>query len=954
MAFLQWRRFTFFDKEVLKCQDGDSQFDKLKEFDVTTCTSGRGHIICGDGEGYCHIITRQLEILTFRAFDRHVLHVHQVRQSGILVCVGEDDEGINPLIKVFSLDKKDYHGIPICTQVLRAVYGNNPSPVTVIAVPDNNMNLAVGFQNGNVILYKGDVARERYNSKPKLCHEDQNPISGLIFRTMGRYNHLFVVTTNDIYSYNLLSKENEKCHVDSLGCPPRCVTMTDSKQDSLLVVARKEAVYFYQPDGRGPCLGFEGEKLIIHWFRGYFIVIGRDNRNTSSQPSTSDGPPLEMNVVTIYDVHNKFIAYSAPVPEVIDVISEWGSLFILSKDKKLYCLHERDTQNKLETLFKKNLYEMAIQLAKSQQYDEDGLVDIFRQYGDHLYNKGDHDGAINQYIKTIGKLEASYVIRKFLDAQRIHNLTAYLQELHKKGLATEDHTTLLLNCYTKLKDIQKLDEFIMTKDREIDFDVDTAIKVCRQAGYFRHALSLAERHHQHDWYLKIQLEDQKDYHKALEYIGKLEFKEAEQNMKKYGKILLQEVPEKTTDFLKGLCTDYTPNDKPLVDDSTLDGSRNVETFCSSAEEFIHIFVNNTEKLTEFLEHMIRVKPSCQSAVYNTLIEVYLREYHKKKESEQEQRNWEQKIMEMLQQPESGYDIDQALVLCQVSNFRPGILYLYEKAKLYQQILRYHMDHQDYASIVVTCKKFGSHDSNLWIQALRFLVHESANEHCYLNEVLLTIEKKKLLPPLMVVDIMASSPTVNLGSIKDYMIRHLQQENSRIADDERLIKQYQEETEKMRTQIEEIKTSARIFQVSKCSACNHTLELPSVHFLCQHSYHQHCFESYVDSESECIVCLPENKKVLDTIRAQEQSRELHEHFHHQLERAEDGFSVVAEYFGRGVFNNVTLMNFLPPKQKLPPTGIPKLQIGLPSQNTSSLSRNTNPFSEYDNRLNPFEV
>ena len=51
-------------------------------------------------------------------------------------------------------------------------------------------------------------------------------------------------------------------------------------------------------------------------------------------------------------------------------------------------------------------------LAKSQQYDEDGLMDIFTQYGDHLYDKGDHDGAIDQYIKTIGKLEASYVIRK--------------------------------------------------------------------------------------------------------------------------------------------------------------------------------------------------------------------------------------------------------------------------------------------------------------------------------------------------------------------------------------------------------------------------------------------------------------------------------------------------------------------------------------------------------------
>ena len=51
-------------------------------------------------------------------------------------------------------------------------------------------------------------------------------------------------------------------------------------------------------------------------------------------------------------------------------------------------------------------------LAQSQQYDQDGVIDIFRQYGDHLYMKGDHDGAIAQYIKTIGKLEASYVIQK--------------------------------------------------------------------------------------------------------------------------------------------------------------------------------------------------------------------------------------------------------------------------------------------------------------------------------------------------------------------------------------------------------------------------------------------------------------------------------------------------------------------------------------------------------------
>lgn len=66
---------------------------------------------------------------------------------------------------------------------------------------------------------------------------------------------------------------------------------------------------------------------------------------------------------------------------------------------------------------------------------------------------------------TIGKLEPSYVIRKFLDAQRIHNLTAYLQALHRQSLANADHTTLLLNCYTKLKDSSKLEEFIKVTDQ---------------------------------------------------------------------------------------------------------------------------------------------------------------------------------------------------------------------------------------------------------------------------------------------------------------------------------------------------------------------------------------------------------------------------------------------------------------------------------------------------------
>jgi vacuolar protein sorting-associated protein 11 len=110
-----------------------------------------------------------------------------------------------------------------------------------------------------------------------------------------------------------------------------------------------------------------------------------------------------------------------------------------------------------------------------------------------------------------------------LDAQRIQTLTVYLQELHSQGLASSDHTTLLLNAYTKLKDHAKLESFIKTEsqssegeeDNQPPFDLDTVIRVCRQAGYFDHAAYLAKRYNREDDYLRIVIEDKGEYSEAL-------------------------------------------------------------------------------------------------------------------------------------------------------------------------------------------------------------------------------------------------------------------------------------------------------------------------------------------------------------------------------------------------------------------------------------------------------
>lgn len=60
----------------------------------------------------------------------------------------------------------------------------------------------------------------------------------------------------------------------------------------------------------------------------------------------------DRQTLTIYDLGNKLIAYSCTLTEVVDVLAEWGSLYVLTRDGLLHAFHEKDTQTKLEvTIF---------------------------------------------------------------------------------------------------------------------------------------------------------------------------------------------------------------------------------------------------------------------------------------------------------------------------------------------------------------------------------------------------------------------------------------------------------------------------------------------------------------------------------------------------------------------------------------------------------------------------
>lgn len=109
---------------------------------------------------------------------------------------------------------------------------------------------------------------------------------------------------------------------------------------------------------------------------------------------------------------------------------------------------------------------------------------------------------------------------------------------------------------------------------------------------------------------------------------------------------------------------------------------------------------------------------------------------------------------------------------------------------------------------------------------------------------------------------------------------------------------QEETISMRKEIHELRTNAKIFQLSKCTACTFTLDLPAVHFMCMHSFHLRCLG---DNEKECPECAPEYRAVLETRRNLEQNAKDQDRFFQQVRSSKDGFSVIADYFSKGILS-----------------------------------------------------
>lgn len=618
---------------------------------VTCATAEGGLLIFGDNNGRLTIADRNCVVSSqHTVFKGKVFGVEYIVDKGnqarqFIITIGEEQvartdrleskhaEGSTSLqlvVKVFNV-----HQMKRQIQAFQVPIVAADATLTAFEVLEDGTQIALGFNTGLVLLFKGDFLREGAMGRsvqPTMLHQSHShPVSGLQFKYTisgaDRAVRLFVVFDKDagqapsepvlpasVATAGILvfdtsvRTENRKPPVvlDERGAAPHCSALM--KETGELWVGRYDGVFAYSSEDRGGAAGFEGPKQCVATIGRYILVA-----------APGVGKAGDRTVVTVYDFRNKITPYSKPLPAgdtVQFVLVDGDVAYIVTSRWSMLRLKEKDTASKVAVLLTKSNYPQAISLAMEEQWDVTERVNLFKQYGDYLLKTADYEHAIRQYSATIGYVPSSYVIRKFLDTQRMNHLTFYLEKLHEAGAATSEHTTLLLTCYTRMKNDEMLEKFISEGDGAAGnvqsnstdsndsaskktssalpkvsgaalcpafgfvydfvsrtvlllrcwvpqsryiFDVEVALSTLQDAGYADYGMRLARTHKEHDWYLRIQLNrPQPDYDDALQYLTQLACKlpldEVVPYILRYGRKILE---HKTLDFvnlLSNICT----------------------------------------------------------------------------------------------------------------------------------------------------------------------------------------------------------------------------------------------------------------------------------------------------------------------------------------------------------------------------------------------------------------
>jgi len=165
----------------------------------------------------------------------------------------------------------------------------------------------------------------------------------------------------------------------------------------------------------------------------------------------------------------------------------------------------------------------------------------------------------------------------------------------------------------------------------------------------------------------------------------------------------------------------------------------------------------------------------QAAVWNTLLELYL------DGGSQEQ---QLKALKVLTSDSLPCDKTHALILCSSYSYTPGLVVLWEKLGMYEDVLRFWTNRHNGSSessasaeVVQALARYGPSHPHLYELVLRFLTStpELLTRHQADVEMILEhIEKERIMPPLGVVQVLSRNGVASVGLVKDWLMGRIKE------------------------------------------------------------------------------------------------------------------------------------------------------------------------------------
>jgi hypothetical protein len=340
----------------------------------------------------------------------------------------------------------------------------------------------------------------------------------------------------------------------------------------------------------------------------------------------------------------------------------------------------------------------------------------------------------------------------------------------------------------------------------------------------------------------------------------------------------------------------------------------------------------------FASIIFQVKKSIE---YETLYDIFPpnEEVHKM--------SYEDKILHVLSLPDAKYsyirgdlnsktnqDVEDdypnllhALMLCQSKNFIPGVLVIFERLGLFYDIIKYFMDINNYEMIKKYLRDLAKKpnplnknmnwdsqsDSFMYLWVLQYFVerrrvskHEITTIDEHIKDLIKDIESEEILSPIEVIDVLLATDEnytpkegtgVKTKLIKEYFTRKTKSLIKKTEEHNEKIRANHTETTKLRSEIEESITTATIYASQKCSKCALPLELPTIHFMCKHSYHSRCA-----TDEHCPKCwdrdLNQRRKYKEL---SEDGKSAEDFISKRRDTGNDGgFDNIVDYLGKGLF------------------------------------------------------